>query len=275
MTKPSTRVFAYSDYRQFLKEFHEEAKRLDRNFSHRFIASKVGASSAGWFSDILKGRINLTGSLLAKLVHVLGLKESESDYFEALVQYNQAGSIEEKNRHFRRMMAFKEMRADVVGADRFEFYSKWYYTAIRELLFFHEVREGEYDVLAKKLEPPIKPAQAKEAVALLQRLDFITKDAQGRLRPTSTTLKKDSSFKSLFAANFLRTNMELAMEALEKFQKEQRHISAMTLSYSPAAFDQATAEIETLRRKLLALMEGDPSPEKVFQLNIQFFPVTQ
>ena len=51
------------------------------------------------------------------------------------------------------MIAFKEVRADLVGMDRLEFYSKWYHGAIRELLFFHPFR-GDYAELARRLSPP-------------------------------------------------------------------------------------------------------------------------
>ncbi|MDB5102752.1 MAG: hypothetical protein JWP91_441 [Fibrobacteres bacterium] len=267
-------VFAYSDYRQYLKDYHEAASAKDRKFSHRFISDKVGASSTGWFSDLIKGRINLAGTQLVRLAELLKLKENETDYFEILVQYNQAGSLEEKNRHLRKMLTFKEMRVDLVGEGKFEFYSHWYYAAVRELLFFHPFRD-DYVALAKKMDPPIKPAQAKEAIRLLEKLDFIRKDAQGLYRPREMTLKKDPSLKSILALNLLRINMELGMQALDKFQKDERHVSAMTLSYSAPGFEKAVAEIDALRRKLVALMEDDADPAKVFQFNIQFFPVTR
>ena len=38
---------------------------------------------------------------------------------------------------------------------------------------------------------------------------------------------------------------------------------------------KAVTEIESLRKKLVALMEEDPKPEKVYQVNLQLFPVTQ
>ena len=189
-------IFDYTDFRQFLRDYYEHARGRDRKFSQRYIASKLGLASSGWFLDLLKGRTNLGGTHRIKLSALLKLKEKEAAYFEALALYNQAGSIEEKNHHFRKLMSFKEVKTDLVGQDKFEFYSKWYYTAIRELLFFHDFR-GDYAALSKRLDPPVTPSQAKEAILLLERLDFIRKDAQGYHRPQPAILKKDSSFKSL------------------------------------------------------------------------------
>ncbi len=273
LEKPLISIFEYMNYRQFLRDYYEAARKVDCSFSQRYIAKKLGMASSGWFADLLKGRTNLAGNHVVKLVELLKLKNNQATYLEVLIQYNQAASIEEKNYYFRRLMAFKEVKVNLVDPEKFEFYSKWYYSAIRELLFFFNFK-GNFTALAEKLDPAIKSSQAQEAILLLNKLGFIRKDAQGNYRPQAGTLKKDPNFASLFSANFLKTNMELAMSALEKFQKDERHISSLTLSYSQSAFQKALPEIEALRKKLLALMEEDPHPEKVFQFNLQFFPVT-
>ncbi|MBW8887326.1 MAG: TIGR02147 family protein [Fibrobacteres bacterium] len=226
MEAAAVSVFAYADYRVFLKDYYERARRIDRRFSHRYISSKMGFASASWFNDLLKGRTNLAGTHLVKLAGLLKLKDTEADYLETLIQYNQANSKKKKNRYY------------------------------------------------KKLNPALKTSQAKEAISLLEKLGFIRKDAQGAFRPASAMLKKDASFKSLYAANYLKANMELGMQALEGFQKEERHISAITLSFSKPGFDKAISEIESLRKRLMVLMKEDTRPDKVFQFNVQFFPVT-
>lgn len=267
-------IFVYTDFRLFLQDYYKTRKAKDRKFSHRYIIEKVGATSAGWFSDVVNGRIALTSSHLIRLAKLLRLKPNEDAYFEALVHYGQAGSMDEKNRYLRKALAFKEVKADLVGKDRFEFYSKWYYTAIRELLFFHDFR-GDYTALGKKVNPPIRAEQAKQAVRLLEKMEFIAKAPGGGYQPRVNVLRKDPSDKSLHLANFLKTTMELGIEALERYDKEHRDVSALTLSLSEPAFQQAREEIKALRKRLLALMGEDSDPAKVYQCNIQFFPLTQ
>lgn len=274
MEKSPVSVFEYMDFRQFLRDCYEKLNCLDRKFSHRFIGQKLGMASSGWFADLLKGRTNLSGSHLVKLGELLKLKSNEMGYLETLVQYNQAESLAEKKHYFLRLLSFKETKVDLVGEEKFEYYSKWYYSAIRELLFFHDFK-GDFAALGRKLDPPIKASQAQEAIRILVKLGFVRKDAQGRHRSLPATLKKDAAFKSLHAANLLLANMELGMQALDKFRKDERHVSTMTLSYSLPAYQRAVFEIESLRKKLIALMEDDPHPDKVFQCNLQFFPITR
>jgi uncharacterized protein (TIGR02147 family) len=267
-------VFAYLDFREYLKEAYATRHKRDRKFSHRFIASRIGVSSSSWFSDLLNRRIDLSNRHLIKLATLFQLNGSDADYFEALVHYGQGQSIEESNHYLRKMLSFKEMKVDLVGQDRFEYYSCWYYSAIRELLFFYDFR-GDYASLARKLTPSITQQQAKDGIRLLERLKFIRKDAQGKFKPLLATVKKDSNFKSAFALQYLKVNMELGEKALAGFDKVERHVSTMTLSYSPEAFTKAIDEIDGVRKRLLQLMEQDPTPDKVFQFNIQFFPVTR
>jgi uncharacterized protein (TIGR02147 family) len=267
-------IFAFTDFRSFLGDYYQWRKSVDRKFSHRFIADKVKASSSGWFSDIVKGRLNLAGSQLLPLASLFQLNPNEVNYFEAMVGYGQAGGLEERTRYFQKMLSFREIQSDMVGMDRLEFYGKWYHGALRELLFFYPFR-GDFAALARKLSPPIRQAEAMESVSLLERLGFVEPNGQGGFRSKEATLKRDPSFPSIVMANFLKSNMELAIEALDRYSKDERDLSALTLSLSEEAFAKVKDEIRSLRKRILAMTEVDVAPSKVYQCNIQFFPLSQ
>lgn len=270
----SMNIFDFVDYRVFLDLAYKEQKTLNPSFSHRFIASRMGAGSAGWFADLVKGRINLSGNHMVALAKLFGLGSAEREYFEALVLFDQAGSTDEKNVRYRKLLSLKGVKPDLVGQDRFEFYSEWHHAVIRELLFFHDFR-GNYAALAKKLQPTIGIQDAKRSIRLLESLGFIRKTAGGGFKPTQATLKKDPAFKALNFANYVKANIDLGAESLESFTKDERDISTMTLSLSAGAYQRAKEEIRALRERLLALTETDESPERVYQFNFHAFPVTR
>jgi uncharacterized protein (TIGR02147 family) len=269
---PLPAVYDYTDFRLFLEDYYRERKAGDPKFSHRFIHEKVKASSSGWFSDLVAGRISLSQSHMVRLLKLLQLKTNEGDYFEAMVGLAQASSMEEKNRWMRRILSFKEIKIDVVGAEKFEFYSHWHYSALREALFVCDF-SSDYQALGQLFLPPLKKEQVRKGIHLLESLDLIRKDSQGFYRPCSPTIKKDSAFKSLHVANFLKANMELAIQALDILEKEKRDMSALTLALSVEGFTEARAEIKSLRKKLLAIAEREKYPTQVFQCNFQLFPL--
>lgn len=276
MTNPDKPIdiFAYVEYRRYLQDYYLQRKIQDVKFSHRFIVSQVKATSAGWFSDIVKGRANLSGNLLVKLTRLLKLEDAEAEYFDILVRYDQAGSTEEKTEHYRRLLAIKGVKPDLIGKDRFEFYSEWFHAVIRELLFFYDFK-GDYSALAKKLHPPIGVAEARKSIRLLESLGLLKKGPAGTYKPTPATLKKDPAFKAVHLDNFLKANVQLGTEALQSIPKDERDISALTLSLSPTGLARAKQEIQALRTRLLALMETDPDPDRVYQCNFHLFPVTR
>jgi uncharacterized protein (TIGR02147 family) len=267
-------IFDYAEFRRFLSEYYAHAKSKDRKFSQRYIARQVGASSGGWFADIVQGRISLTGTYMVRLAKLLGLDAEERDYFELLVSYDQAGSLEEKNIYLGKIMSCKRINPAIVSREQFEFYSNWYISAIRELLFTYDFKD-DYKALAKELNPPITAQQAKHAVKVLQKLGFVEPDGKLYLRPCDTIIKKDSTFKSVYWANFMKANMELAVEALDRYGKDDRDISAVTMSFSQEAYPQACEEIKKLRRKLLVLAQNDKARGAVYQCNVQLFPLTK
>lgn len=274
MQKTGLDIFAYSDFRQYLADCVRTLKRLDNKFSQRFIQERVGASSSGWLADVIKGRINLTSHMLLRLAQFLKLDSDETEYLEALVDYQQAASAEEKARRLESLLARKDVKMDVLGAEKFEFYREWHHSAIRELLSFHRFK-NDYAALAKKLNPPIRAAQAKESIKLLLALGLVKADEQGHLRPTAAIVKKDGAIRPPHMKDFFRTKIGLGMEALDRFSKEDRDVSSMTLSLSRKSFQAAQAELAALRKKLLRLTEREQGPEHVYQINFQIFPVTQ
>jgi uncharacterized protein (TIGR02147 family) len=272
--KTVVNVFDYVNYRLFLGDYYRDRKSREPKFSHRFITAQVHASSAGWFADIVNGRTNLSGNHLVRLIKLFELNESEGEYFETLVRLDQAGSTEEKTRHYRELLAIKGVKPELVGADRFEFYNDWYHSVIRELLFFNDFT-GDHAVLAKKLRPPISAAEARKSIRLLESLGFIKKGPGGSYKSVSATLKKDPAFKSLHLDHFLKANISLGAESLDSVPKEERDISTMTISLSGPAFEKAKEEIRALRNRLLALTETDDHPDRVYQCNFHMFPVSR
>jgi uncharacterized protein (TIGR02147 family) len=274
MENSSPSIYNYTDYRLFLRDFYNYRKILDKKFSHRFIAVHVGASSSGWFSDVINGRINLTRTYQISLCKLLHLRQRESDFFEALVDYAQAGSLDEKNRYMQKIISFKEVNPSLIGQKHFEFYSKWYITAIRELLMFYDFKD-DYKSLGKMLNPPVRPAEALQAIEILLSFGFIEKDSKGFLRPVTKTITKDTAFRSVHWGNFVTSMMKLAIESVDRHDADIRDISAVTINLSQENFHLAKAHIEELRRRLLALAEQDNSDNTVYQCNIQLFPLSR
>src|SRR5512133_3982561 len=224
--KPS--VFDYTDYRLFLEDSYKFFKVTNHFFSYRYIAQYTGASSPGWFPNLLRGRINLTSSYIVKIIQLLKMSSRESEYFELLVSFNQAGNPDEKDHYLEKLNSILEIEPVLVQAKDFEYLSKWYISAIRELLLVNKLRDN-CEKIASMIVPPLSTDEAREAVDILTKTSLVRSDIHGYLVPRNTTRKKDPSVKSNLWKTFMKEKINLGAESIDRFPKDQRDISEVCI----------------------------------------------
>jgi uncharacterized protein (TIGR02147 family) len=267
-------VRGYTDFRKYLKDCYETRKAQNPKFSHRYFCKKAGYGSSSSFADVLTGRRSLTSTGALRLSKALELTREEEEFFLHLVDFNQAGSLEVKNLHYARMLSLGRIKLDIISRDKYEYFGKWYHAALRELLYFHPCK-GDFKALGRKLNPPVPAPQVKKAVALLEKLGMIEKDAGGYYRQTASLVSTDDLGASLHVENFQAATMKLAIEALERHPMNERDISTLTATLSPESVEKVKGAVRDLRQLVLALAQQDEKVDRVIQLNIQMFPLTR
>jgi uncharacterized protein (TIGR02147 family) len=200
--------------------------------------------------------------------------KAESDYFENLVCYSQARTIEEKNRYFERLKGFARSTMRLVDANQHEFYSKWYITAVRELLAFVKFKD-DYNELACLVSPAIRPDEAKKAVRVLCNLGMVKKDGGWCWRPAEAFITTAAEVQSLNVANFHRAMLEKAGESIDRYPAAERDLSTLTVSAAAGDVEEIKEEIRAFKGRVCAIIaKGRPS-EQVYHLNINFFPLSR
>lgn len=268
-------IYDYLDFKAYLKDFYTIKKKGNKNFSYRFIAQKVGFKSAGQFTQILKGQLNLSQKLLPRFISFLKLNKRESQYFELLVNFNQAKNQADKSIFYERMISFKEVKATTLSPDQYKFYQKWYYAAIRDILSIYKF-DGNYRKLANLVEPSISTAEAREAIDLLEKLKIIEKNDDGAFIIQNKIISSPiGDVFSTALASYASQMLDRAKYAVNEMPKSERSISWVGASLSKEAFNEVKEEIAIFRNKLLAIAEKDDNPERVYHFNIQCFPLSK
>ena len=88
-------LFEYLNYRDYLRDYYEEKKRLSSFYSYRLFSQKAGFSAPNVLKLVTEGKRNLSKESVFKFVKALGFNKKEAEYFENLVFFNQAKSIKE------------------------------------------------------------------------------------------------------------------------------------------------------------------------------------
>ncbi len=266
-------VFGYTDFRKFLKDRVAFLKQQDKKYTYRYIAQVVGFKSAGYLTQVIQGKSKVSKTMIRKFASVMDLQKREASYFELMVMYNQAKSHETKKKYFRNMINYKKGRIHTLSPDEYEFYDRWYYSAIRAI-FNYSSFNADYKGLAAMVVPRITVAEAKKAVGVLLKLGLIEMQKDGNYSLTSKHITTGFDTDSVVINNFVLNTIDISKDALYNFNKEDRSFSALTLSVSKKGYKEIKKRVDDFRAELVDYISNDTDIDRVCQVNFQLFPLT-
>jgi uncharacterized protein (TIGR02147 family) len=265
-------VFRYLDYRAFLAAFYKAKKQ--RGFSYRAFSRDAGLGAPNYLKLVIAGERNLTKPMAKRFAQACGLHGEAADYFEQLVEFNQARGAAKRNASYERLGAFRRYRqAQKLELAHAAYHSHWYLPAIRELCASENFREDP-EWLAAALLPPIKPNEARYALEQLLELGLLQRDADGRLRQQSSVVSTGPETRSMNIRNYHAEMMQRATQAIELVPAAERDISSLTMCLGADGVARLKARIQAFRRELIELVEHERERDQVVQLNFQLFPLS-
>lgn len=273
--KVDVRVYDFLDYRAYLRSYYEAAKRTQRSFSFRSFSKLAGLRSPNFLKLVIEGERNLGADSVQGFCVALALTGADAEFFADLVAFNQAASLADKNRAFERISASRRFRAARrIDGELFAYLSHWYNPAIRELAGRADFSEDPRWI-ASRVRPRISPTEAAEALRLLFSLGLLVRDpSSGRVLRGEPTLTTEHEVRSLGAAAFHRQMIERAAESLETVPSALRDLAALTVCISPATAARVKERIHQFREALTELCDSDTAGAVVYQLNVQWFPLS-
>lgn len=249
---------AHLDFCQRLREELRGRTRRNPKYSLRSFATALDLTPS-FLSKLLNGKRPLTNDMLEKLTAKLGIPKAEVDFYRSPRTSTHAPAT-----NFRR-----------VELDQFSFIADWYHFAILELVALPSF-DASPNWIAKELG--ITPAEAAEALERLIRLDFLDRDARGRVRNKSgnnTTIGPNVATPATRLQQ--KQILEKAIEALDHTPLDARSQTSLTLAIARERLPEARAAIAAFRRTMTSLLQNplaSAAPDSVYQLSVSFFPLT-
>ncbi|MCX7727471.1 MAG: TIGR02147 family protein [Chitinispirillaceae bacterium] len=266
------KIFDYLDYREYLRDYYKEVKREKPFFSYRFIGRKVGMDSS-YVIKVMQGNLHISPKKINEFIKLLGLKEKEAEYFETLVHFGRAKTEKERKMYFERIFSISSGKAQTLEPHQYEFFQKWYYSAIWSIINCKPF-DGDFSKLANLCIPPITTHEAKQAVNLLEKLGLISKKEDGWYYTTEQNLTTGSKWISKAIENYQQEMIRLAEESINRFEKKERDISTVTLCIDEKTLPEIRDYISKFRSSLINLVNSYEGSSRVYQLNIQLFPLS-
>ena len=268
-------VFAYLDYRAFLRDYYNARKTAGWGFSYRSFSRRAGLKSPNYLKLVVDGERNLSAEMAERFALACGLKDDEIRYFVDLVAFGQAASLAERNQHYARLTGFQRYRnAHKLDLAHAAYYSAWYMPAIRELAARADFR-GDPHWIAEQLVPPITSSDAARALDTLFELGLLVKDERGAISQADALLSTGPETRGLHIASYHRAMMQRAMESIDLVPAHQRDISSLTLCLGEAGLRAFKERVQRFRKELLELSALEQKPAQVVQINFQLFPLSR
>jgi uncharacterized protein (TIGR02147 family) len=252
------------------------AQKMSRNpsFSLRAFARSLGVSHT-YLSLVLNGKKSLSLRKVIQFAEILNLEERESAAFI------RAGTAEARGRAAEKVRASASRKKPVtetcedffaLEVDRFRILSDWYHLPLLELTYTKDFK-SDPAWIAKRLA--ISVDQARNAIDRLKRMGLLM-ECGGKLSKTNSRLSVLPKGFEKPIRDFHRQMIAKASESMELEEPEDyaaRDITGASFAIDPAKLPEAKRRITAFRRSMIKfLTEGESS--EVYQLNIQFFPIT-
>jgi uncharacterized protein (TIGR02147 family) len=175
---------------------------------------------------------------------------------------------------FEKLLSLKYVKSRQLLDKQYEYFRTWYHPVVRSVLEYFDFK-GDYTLLGKQLSPTITAKEARESVQLLEKLDLVQCDKDGRYRLTETAVTTGDEWRSIAIAAYQEATIRLSHEAIERHDRSLRDVSTVTMNISAADFEEIRERTAEFRRSIISFVNESTNCDRTYQLNIQFFPLTE
>lgn len=283
LTRPEVSV--YTDFRQFLKDYYDfkvqQHKDSFGSYTYKHFSAAADIKSPNYLKLIIDGERNLSPVTVRKFARAMNCDKRESDEFALLVEYGQASDPLEKNRHLRRLGEFRmkrRVKSGEVRAEQIENSPNWAAWVLAAMADQKNVSFA-IDSLRERLQGLIKEDDLRKALEQLFRNGALVRDeATGEVRKGVATAPNQDEIPPELIRKLQSELIYLGMESLLYGRSQDREFGSLTVCLTEAEFEKLKFEMRHLRKRIYkdALVAREKEKgDRVFQLNIQLFPITK
>ena len=260
-------VFMYFDYREYLRTVLENFQA--KGFSTRAIQEFSQVSGSAFFSRILDNARPLSLENAKKLTKSWKLTAEESDYFLDLVRFGNEKNIDEREIYMKKLLAARAQNQEFALQDsKLQFFSKWYYPVLRDLLPLLPAKISAAKIGAM-FTPALRAPQIQSGIQYLIQAGFVTLQKNGTYKVSPPIISTPPRVRSTILRKYHLKNLEVNAQVYDAFTSDDRSITSVTCSLSRESFEKVREEIAKLREKILAISREEKNPDRVCYVGFQ------
>lgn len=261
--------------REIIKQAIVRIKTKNPAFSNNALAKSVGISS-GYISQFLNGKRELSIDTALAISRFLKLSEREEQLFiEGLTHNKKVRRTIETNVKERAQESLSLARDyKILFDNEAEYLAHWYNLALSDLVMCKGFK-AHPEWIAKRLA--ISKIEAEQALSNLIKLKII-ENKNGKWIKTNARLQMPTKSSRAIIREYHKQALGKAIHHMESKTSQSdfdvRSIRGRTIAVNPKKIQEARIYIQNFLDTLTQLLE-DGNCEEVYQMNIQFFPLTE
>lgn len=264
-------IYECANHREFLKGYLASRKA---SVGLRSLARKAGFKSPALVSMLIKGERKLTPRSADLLAKALELKGRQKSLLLAFARLDSGRSDKERQQAREEILKLKSYRPEFkLSAKQYSFLATWYYPVVFALLQ-NAPEDLSAAAMAKRLGRGVTAAQVEQALDDLNFLGLIAKTETGQWRPVNATISTPEEVRDFAVGKYHRNMLAMAEAALD-LPLEAREFNGLTVAVPQRLLPAVKEKIRRLRTELNEMLARETAPADVYQLNLQFFPLTE
>nr|BFD64572.1 hypothetical protein BdHM001_32530 [Bdellovibrio sp. HM001] len=274
----------YMNYRQFLGDFYlykrKASKGSLRAYTYAVFSAAANIKSPNYLKMIIEGKRNLSDDMIGKFGKALGFMKEQTEEFRLLVQFTQAMDPAERNMYLKKLSEHRvagKLKSGEIDRKTWEKVPNW----VAWIIYAMIDQEGvSFDTATLKnlLRGKASEDEIDHALStLISSGDLRRDEVTGELKKARSLTESPEEIPVALVRKLQSQLMYLGLESLYQDQPTEREFGTLTLSLTKTEFEEIKFKLRQMRKALhkdnsIARMKD--KGERVYQLNIQLFPVT-
>ncbi|MEN0059107.1 MAG: TIGR02147 family protein [Bdellovibrio sp.] len=274
----------YMDYRQFLSDFYKFKRKSSkgslRAYNYAVFSAAANIKSPNYLKMIIEGKRNLSDDMIGKFGKALGFMKEQVEELRLLVHFTQATDPAERNMYLKKLSEHRvssKLRSGEIDRKTWEKVPNW----VTWMVYAMVDQEGvTFDTATLKslFRGKASEEEIENALNTLISSGELRRDENtGEIKKNRTLIESPEDVPVALVRKLQSQLMYLGLESLYQDQPTEREFGTLTLSLTKTEFEEIKFKLRQMRKSLhkdnsIARMKG--KGERVYQLNIQLFPVT-
>ncbi len=275
---------AFTDYRLYLQQYYlykrAQSKSALRPYSYGVFAAAADIRSPNYLKLIIDGQRNLSSDMSRKFAKALGLNKEETEEFMALVDFTQATEPLERNRYLKVLADIRvrqQIKTGEINQETWDKVPSWV-TWVIYALADQDGMKFEPDELFECMRGKARPEDIRRSLERLINSGELVRDPINNQVYKGRELMLGSENVPVALIRKLQAELiYLGLESLFQDHPQDREFGTQTFCLTEKEFEDMKFELRQLRKRWLkdiTVARKAAKGDRVYQLNIQLFPVT-